>query len=240
MGETKKLLRIQWNGKNLATRGLPWVVLLVLMGVTAALWRPITVLITTQNVAQLETEVERLGWLAPMAFLALSVVQIVGAPIPGYPIQFMGGVLFGAVWGGIYGVAGMVAGGCLAAWLARTLGRPFLERHVASETLERYERLAQLETLWVWMLILLTPLGDFPYYIAGLSRVKLSTLALAILLSRGPFVFLLALAGATSTQAPLWVLWTLVAAIVGAIALAYLFRKPMSRWIDRHLLHRLE
>jgi len=236
----KGLLRIRWDWKNLATHGLPWLVLLVLAGVTAALWRPIAVLITTQDVAQLEAEVERLGWLAPVAFLALSVVQIVGAPIPGYPIQFMGGVLFGAVWGGIYGVAGMVAGGCLAAWLARTLGRPFLERHVAPETLAKYERLARLETLWVWMLILLTPLGDFPYYIAGLSRVKLSTLALAILLSRGPFVFLLALAGATSTQAPLWVLWTLVAAIVGAIALAYLFRKPMSRWIDRHLLHRLE
>ncbi|MFQ5577532.1 MAG: TVP38/TMEM64 family protein [Anaerolineae bacterium] len=226
--------------KKPAVNWLPWLVALALLGVTTALWRPIVVLLSMQDTALLRAEVARLGALAPAAFLGLSVVQIVGAPIPGYPVQFLGGALFGALLGGVYGVLGMVAGGVLAAWLARTLGRPFIEAHVAPQTLAKYERLAKLETLWVWVLILLTPLGDFPYYIAGLSRVKFSTLVLAILISRGPFTVLVAWAGATSVQAPPWVFWLLVAGVLALVAAGYVWRNRLSGWVDRHLLHRLQ
>lgn len=219
---------------------LPWLVIIILIGVTITLWQPISILYNTKDTAQLQAEINRLGPLVPIAYLALSIIQIVGAPIPGYPVQLLGGVLFGTILGGIYAVIGMVMGGLLSAWLARTLGRPFIEKQINPETLAKYEGLAKLETLWVWFILLTIPLGDFPYYIAGLSRVKFRTLALAILLSRGPFTFVITWAGATSVQAPAWVFWTLLAVILAIIIIGYLTRDTITRWMDTHVLHRLQ
>jgi len=218
--------------QNAVSKLLPWIVIVLFATITLLLWRPIVILLTSGDTVELEAGLARLGILAPTAFLALSVIQVVGAPIPGYPIQFLGGALFGPVWGGVYGVVGLVAGGVLSAWLARTLGQPFIERHVGAERLARYQKLAKLETLWVWVIILLVPVGDVPYYIAGLSRVRLGTLTLAILLSRGPFTFLIAWIGATSVQAPAWMFIALIVAIVAVVALGYVFRDKVSQWFD--------
>lgn len=215
-------------------------VLAILLGVTAILWQPISVLLTTQDTSQLKDEVESLGLLAPVAFLALSIIQIVGAPIPGYPVQFLGGVLFGTLMGGIYGVIGMALGGLISAWLARNLGRPFVEKHVAPQTLAKYENPAKLESLGTWIVILLIPLGDVPYYIAGLSRVKLKTLFWAIILSRGPFTFIFTWAGANSIEAPKWITGALLALILTIVAVGYLSRHRVSLWVDTHVLHRLQ
>jgi len=225
--------------KQFTSKWLPWVVVLILVGVSTVLWQPLVTLLQTQDAALLAAEVERLGWLAPLAYLALNVVQIVGAPIPGYPVQFLGGALFGTMLGGVYAAFGTVAGGLISAWLSRTLGRPFIEKQISAETLARYEGLTKLETLWVWVVLLLIPLGDFPYYLAGLSRVKFKTLAAAILLSRGPFTFVITWAGATSVQAPAWVFGALLAGVLVVVTLGYAFKTPLTLWLERHILHRL-
>ncbi len=233
---------VQQQEKNSAivSKWLPWVVILLLVAVTSVLWQPISVLLSGGNETQLASSMRPLGVWAPVAFFALSIVQIVGAPIPGYPVQFLGGALFGLLWGGVYSVFGVVAGGVLAAWLARQLGRPFIERHVEPDQLEKYEKLAKLEKTWLWVIILLLPVGDFPYFIAGLSRVPLRTLALATLLSRGPFTFLVAWVGASSIQAPPWVFIALIVAVLALVALGYIFRVPLTNFFDTHILHRLE
>ncbi len=224
----------------IASKWLPWAVILLLGATTVILWQPIAVLLSGGDESQLASAIHSLGVWAPIAFLALSVVQIIGAPIPGYPIQFLGGALFGLAWGGMYGVLGIVLGGVLAAWLARQLGRPFIERHVEPDQLAKYERLAKLETVWLWVIILLLPIGDFPYFIAGLSRVRLRTLAWATLLSRGPFTFLVAWVGASSIQAPPWVFIALIVAVLALVALGYIFRVSLTDWFDAHIIHRLE
>lgn len=225
--------------EQFASKWLPWGVVILLIGVSTVLWQPLVTLLKTQDTALLAAEVDRLGWLAPLAYLALNVVQIVGAPVPGYPVQFLGGALFGTLLGGVYAAFGTIAGGVISAWLSRTLGRPFIEKQISADMLARYEGLTKLETLWVWVVLLLIPLGDFPYYLAGLSRVKLTTLALAILLSRGPFTFLITWAGATSVQAPTWVFGALVAGVLVIVALGYAFKTPLTLWLDRYVLHRL-
>ena len=236
----KTKLQKQQFHSAIVSKWLPWGVILLLVGVTAVLWQPIAVLLSGGTETDLAASIASLGVWAPVAFFALSIVQIVGAPIPGYPIQFLGGALFGLGWGGAYGVLGVVAGGVVAAWLARQLGRPFIERHVEPAQLEKYERLAKLEKVWMWGIILLLPVGDFPYFIAGLSRVPLRTLALATLLSRGPFTFLVAWVGASSIQAPPWVFIALIVAVLALVALGYIFRIPLTNFFDKHVLHRLE
>jgi uncharacterized membrane protein YdjX (TVP38/TMEM64 family) len=134
----------------------------------------------------------------------------------------------------------MVAGGLISAWLSRRLGRPFLEKRLDPDTMARYGRLARLETFWVWAIILSVPTGDIPYYLAGVSRVKYTTLALAILASRGPFTFVFAWAGANALDAPRWILWGLLGLIMGFILIGYLLKHKITFWLDQYVLHRLE
>ncbi len=222
------------------SKWIPWLVILVLAGTAAALWQPIAALMTAQDVDQLRAEVGRMGALAPVGLLALSVVQIVGAPIPGYPVQLLGGALFGTLLGGIYSIVGMAAGGLVAAWLARKLGRPFIENHVDPQTLDKYERLTHVDSLWAWVVILLIPLGDFPYYFAGLSRVRLRTLFWAILISRGPFTFLITWAGANSVAAPGWIIALMFVVVLSIVAVGYLSRNQIHLFMEKYVLYWLE
>lgn len=195
------------------SRWLPWLAGGAVIFLLAVLWIPISKLGT--DTAALRAWIEPLGPLAPAAFFVLNVIQIVVAPIPGYPVQVLGGILFGLIPGSIYAVGGMVAGGTLAAWLGRRLGRPWLENRLGAETLAHWNEAAHIDSFWVWWVILLIPLGDIPYFLAGLSRIPLGKFALAILLSRGPFTVLIVWAGDSVVNLPL----TWVALLMAAIGL---------------------
>lgn len=227
------------SGKSFS-KWLPWIVILILVSAGAVLWQPISILFQEPDPVQLRADVDRLGILAPLGFFALTIIQIVGAPIPGYPVQLLGGALFGTWIGGIYNVIGLTAGGLISTWLSRTLGQSFIEKQIGAETLTKYETLARLETLWMWVIILSIPLGDFPYYIAGLSRVRFRTMAWAILISRAPFTFVISWAGAASLRAPAWIFWAMVVVILALVAIGYLSKNKLILWLDRHILHRLQ
>jgi uncharacterized membrane protein YdjX (TVP38/TMEM64 family) len=174
------------------------------VGLLAILWVPLS------NVgaepAAVRGWIEQMGPLAPLVFFGLNVVQIVVAPIPGYPVQVLGGILFGLIPGSVITVSGLVVGGTLAAWLGRRFGRPWLERRLGAETLDHWGQVAHVDSFWTWWIILLIPFGDIPYFIAGLSRIRLSLFALAILTSRGPFTVLIVWLGDRVTGFPLtWV-----------------------------------
>jgi uncharacterized membrane protein YdjX (TVP38/TMEM64 family) len=87
----------------------PWLSGILFIVMLIALWIPISRIGT--NPAAIRAWLEPMGPLAPVAFFLLNVIQIVVAPIPGYPVQVLGGILFGFVLGAVYTVAGMTAGG---------------------------------------------------------------------------------------------------------------------------------
>lgn len=194
----------------------PWLAGVLVLLALAVLWRPLSQLDTDSAV--LRTWIEEMGPLAPLAFFLLNVVQIVVAPIPGYPVQVLGGILFGFIPGSVYTVGGMVAGGTLAAWLGRRLGRPWLEKRLGAETLAYWSETAHINSFWTWWIILLIPLGDVPYFIAGLGRIRLSTFALAILTSRGPFTVLIVWTGNSVIDLPLTAI-ALLMAVVGIMVI---------------------
>lgn len=189
---------------------------LLILGGLAALWGPVSRL--GADLTVLRAWIEPLGLFAPLAFFLLNMLQIVVAPIPGYPVQVLGGILFGFMPGSIYTVGGMVAGGTMAAWLGRRLGRPWLQNRLGTETLDYWSNMAHIDSFWTWWLILLVPLGDVPYFLAGLGRIRLSTFALAILTSRGPFTVLIVWSGDRVIDLPVsWI--ALLIAVVGLIVI---------------------
>jgi uncharacterized membrane protein YdjX (TVP38/TMEM64 family) len=213
---------------NPYARWLPWLAACLIVGLVALFWQPLTSL--NSDRLALRAWLEPFGPLAPLVFFILNVIQIVVAPIPGYPVQVLGGILFGPIAGSFYTVGGMTAGGVLAAWLGRRLGRPWLERRMGPGELERWREMAHIDSFWTWWVILLIPLGDIPYFFAGLSRIRLTTLALAILTSRGPFTVLIVLMGDRVLDLPLTWLALLIAGIGLVIILGFSQSERLERW----------
>jgi uncharacterized membrane protein YdjX (TVP38/TMEM64 family) len=207
---------------------LAWLGGLLVIALLAAFWLPLSRV--GADPAAIRGWIEQFGPLAPLAFFLLNVIQIVAAPIPGYPIQVLGGVLFGFIPGSIITVGGLTVGGILAAWLGRRLGRPWLEKRLGAETLEHWGQAAHIDSFWTWWLILLIPVGDIPYFVAGLSRIRLSVLALAILASRGPFTVLIVWLGDSVTGLPLTWIAVSIAVVVLIVIIGFSQAKRLEAW----------
>jgi uncharacterized membrane protein YdjX (TVP38/TMEM64 family) len=192
-----------------------------------------------QDPAALRVFVQELGWQGPLALILINAAQILVAPIPGYVMQAAAGYLYGAWWGGVYGALGLLAGAMLAMVLARVYGRPQVERVVGQERLAQWERVSFSTSTLVWFVILVTPTGDVPYFLAGLSHVSFRKIFLLTLLIRVPTTFVVAAAGAGT-----WFLtgWQL-ALLIGGLGLVLLFfvrfQDRFAGLVDRQVQRRL-
>ncbi len=68
------------------------------------------------------------GVLAPVVSATLMILQSIAAPIPAFVVTFTNGLLFGWFWGALLSWSSAMAGAALCFWIARTLGRPVVER----------------------------------------------------------------------------------------------------------------
>lgn len=113
------------------------------------------------------------GWVAPAAFVALYSVLTV-ALVPGSVLTLASGLLFGAVLGTALTVVGATAGATIAFVVARSAGRPAVERLVSGRT-ERVDTWLQGQGLAAVITLRLVPLVPFSAanYAAGLTRIRL-------------------------------------------------------------------
>src|SRR4029078_12061313 len=116
---------------NLDRIAYRWWILLGLLGVAdlfcdfgADLWHLL------RDRAALEAFIRRLGWLGPLALILFNAAQIIIAPIPGYMVQLTAGFFYGPTWGGGWASLGLLLGSMSAMRLARSYGRPLVERLV--------------------------------------------------------------------------------------------------------------
>jgi len=220
---------------------LKWVLPVVVLGIVLALavknYREILAFLS--NPEELRAWLARLGPLGPLGLIAFNAIQVVVAPIPGYPVQIAAGYLFGWWRGSLYAVAGMILGGLLAMTLARVYGRPLVQRMVGADRLERWEQVAHLNSLAVWFVLMLGPLGDAPYYIAGLTRLPVWKLLAIVLLVRTPSVMVSAALGAglISWRSPWFIAGAILFIVLGV--LAGLNENRIERWISGQARRRL-
>lgn len=214
---------------------LKWVllvaVLVVVAGFAVTHYREMVSFLS--NPDQIRAWLAKLGPLGPLALIGFNALQVVVAPFPGYPVQIAAGYLFGWWRGSLYAVAGMILGGLLAMTLARVYGRPLVQRIVGVERLERWEQVAHLNSLVVWFVLMLGPLGDGPYYIAGLTKLAVWKLLVIVLLVRTPSVLVSAAVGAglISWRSP-WFIAGAALFIVSGI-LAGLNEHRIEAWLSR-------
>lgn len=137
------------------------------------------------------------GAWGPLVFIALQMIQVLIAPIPGQVTGLVGGLLFGTALGVLYTTIGATIGFTLIFVLSRRLGRPFVEKFVGERTLERLDYLSGRTGALLLFVIYLLPAfpDDVISFAAGLTRIPLQILIAVSLAGRLPGYLVLSAAG---------------------------------------------
>ncbi len=147
---------------------------------------------------QLRKAITAFGVLSPILLIFLIILQVLVAPVPGQFAGLVSGYLFGAFFGTLYSMTGLILGSLLAFILARSFGRPVVERFIKKKTLLRFDRVCANKgkiTLFIVYLLPMLP-DDAISYIAGLSSIRIRSLVLISAIGRLPGFIVLNIVGA--------------------------------------------
>jgi uncharacterized membrane protein YdjX (TVP38/TMEM64 family) len=180
-----------------------------------------------------------LGWFGPLFLIFLNALQIVVAPLPAYAIFAAAGFLYGGFWGGLYGTIGTLIGASVAMLLTRRFGRLLAARMVGADRLDRWNEMTEKRSLLVWGLLLLAPVGDLPFFLAGLSRVSVMNILILTTITRIPSIFLIATA-ASGTSSLTWreLVPIMIVLIIGC-GLLWRYQEALLAWFDQQVHRRL-
>lgn len=190
-----------------------------------------TILALTTQREHVRDWVQSFGALAPVAYVALYILQILVAPIPGNVISVMGGYLFGSAAGVIYGLVGLGLGAGLAAVIARRLGQPLIERFIGEHGLQKWERRLRVRSPIIWGLIFLFPTPDAVYYLAGLSGMPLRVIVLVAMIGRSPSLIASNWLGAQAVNWSLPLIAALTASFIAPALIAYHYERPLRLFV---------
>jgi uncharacterized membrane protein YdjX (TVP38/TMEM64 family) len=129
--------------------------------------------------------IDSMGAWGFAGFIALQVVQVVAAPIPGEATGFLGGFLYGPLVGTVLSTIGLSLGSYVAFSLSRSFGRPLTDRFVDKSTMDRFDYLLHHKGAFLVFLLFLIPgfPKDILCYILGLGH--LTTLEFLTIASTG-------------------------------------------------------
>jgi len=178
-----------------------------------------------------------LGPYSPAVFVLLQVLQVIAAPFPGELTGVAGGFVYGKMIGFVLSTVGLSLGSWVAFELASILGRPFVERFVRVEVLQKFNFLTTRTGTLICFILFLFPgfPKDYLCYVLGLSRMRLSTFLLVSVLGRLPGTYLLTVQGATIRNEQYHTFLLITVASLGVLIIAYLYRNQLFDWLKhRH------
>ena len=130
------------------------IVLVVLILGIIFLWEPAVQLFGERH--RIEEFIMSFGMWAPLLFLALQILQVIIAPIPGNVTSFVGGYLFGW-WGLLLTVIGSTIGFLIIVLLIRRFGRPLVEKFFKPQQIAKFDYIIEKNGAVALFLIFLLP-----------------------------------------------------------------------------------
>ena len=122
--------------------------------------------------------IESIGLLGDFAYMALVMLQVVVAIIPGEPVEILGGYAFGVWHGTVLYLIGAFAGSLIVFLFVRKFGKVAAEIFFSREKLDSLKFLHTSPKRTVIFSVIFTVPGtpkDLLVYFAGLTDMKLST-----------------------------------------------------------------
>lgn len=205
-------------------RLMAWIFAVIAVAGLAYFW------FSTHDIAQLfanrkalEAVIEQAGILGPVVFMFLQVLQIIVAPIPGQAVALLGGYLFGGFLGAVYSMIGSIIGFTVVLMVSRRFGRPLVERFFDKKLIAKFDYLTTTAGPAAFFLIFLLPVfpDDLVCYLAGLTRIRLSTLMIVSLLGRLPSTLLTSYVGSGVAQSDIRLVIAIIIVTMIVMAAAY-------------------
>lgn len=165
--------------------------IVVTIVLTIVLIPVIKMIMTQQGRIMLKNKVESFGAFGPVAFLAIQIIQVIVALIPGEPIEILGGVLFGGIGGFLLCMLGNVIGMVTIFYIVRGLGQSFVKKVVDSKAMSKLKIMNDEKKLEVLVFILFLIPGtpkDTLTYLVPLTKIKTAKYFIYATIARIPSV----------------------------------------------------
>lgn len=169
-----------------------------------------------------------------LIILAIQVVQVVIAVIPGGPIEIVAGLLYGAFGGAMVVLAGTTLGSMVVFSLVGYFGHGLVEKVFASEKLSRFKFLHDTKRLEIIIFILFFVPGlpkDMLTYIAPLTKIKMRSFLMISTIARFPAVILSTYVG-TALDEGNFLLSALVLVVLGSLGVLGIILH--NKWLEKH------
>jgi len=186
------------------------------------------------DASALRTVIRGFGALGPLVLVLLQAVQVVAAPIPGQVLGLVAGYLYGAWWGTLYNLVGITLGSTAAFWFSRRYGRPYVERIVHPDTLDRFDAIDDDRTraaLFVFFLLPGLP-DDALCFVGGLTRLPLWQLVVIAAVGRAPAFFLVNVVGEFLGAGRLAASLAVAALVVSVSLVAYRYHRDILAYFE--------
>jgi len=176
------------------------------------------------------------GAVAPLVYIAVQVFQVVIFIVPGEVIQITGGYLFGVVPGTVYSLIGIGIGSAIDFFMARLLGRAFVEGVFGDDRVARFDRFTSASGPQTGFFLLFVIPGipkDILVYVAGISRLRFPFFLLVTMGGRLPGILGSAVIG-DSIAGERYVLGAVVFGVALVLfVLGVIFRARIVAWVHR-------
>jgi uncharacterized membrane protein YdjX (TVP38/TMEM64 family) len=169
-----------------------------------------------------------------LLYIALYIMQIICAPIPGQVLQLSSGVLFGIGRGLMVTAVAIVLGGSLAIILTRVIGRRILY-YLLDDRAQKFEAAVTRRGLpfILFLALIPNPIGDAVYFLAGLTNLSLTLLIPTMTAARLPGVAIWIVFGDRILKAGLMGGIIGSALLITASLLYLVFHKQYENFFDR-------
>ncbi len=170
-----------------------------------------------------------------VAFIALQILQVIAAPIPGEATGLIGGYLFGPIPGTIYFTIGLTIGSWIAFMLARVFGMPLVEKVVNPKVIAKYDHFLEHQGAFVSFLLFLIP--GFPKdclcYIMGVSHMPTRTFIIISTVGRLLGTMLLSVSGSCARNDQYMALVGIMLVSAIFIIVAFIYRDNLLAMLKK-------
>lgn len=198
---------------------------LFIIGLTIAAVPFIKLVKTPEGRVRLENFITSYKAFGVVIFLFIQALQVVVAIIP--PIQIIGGMVFGGIFGGILSCLGVYIGTAMVFGLVRLCGRPLVEAIVDKKHIRKFkffedeERLEHI--LFILFLIPGTP-KDSLAYLAPLTKIDFRKFMLTVMPARIPAIVISTFLGSSIRGGHPVIAAILLGFFVGAAIVGLIFK----------------
>ena len=182
--------------------------------------------------------IAQFGAWAPLVYISVQVFQVVVFVVPGDVVQIAGGYLFGVLPGVVYSLVGIAIGSTIDFFVARLLGRTFVEGVFGQRRVAEFDRVSSSSQARTGFLLLFVIPGipkDVLVYVAGISTLRFPSFLLVTMSGRLPGILGSAIIGNSAAEER----WFLSALVFGLAVVLFgagvVFRKRMQRTVEAYL-----